>query len=157
MNTNMERLKHINEVVSELSLELAAAVSGKEELTLPKQEVDDILKSLMEIKAASSELVKVHNYNNITSEDVVKRLKDISAPQGDMVNHPSHYKSSKYECIDVMLEVFGLEKVLAFCELNAFKYQWRANSKGTDIQDKEKAIWYNRKYIDLKKGDTDAK
>lgn len=154
MNTNMERLNHINEVVSELSLKLATAVSDKEEIILPKQEVDDILKSLMKVKVASSELIKVHNYT--TSEDVVKRLKDISAPQEDMVNHPSHYKNNKYECIDVMLEVFGLEKVLAFCELNAFKYQWRANSKGTDIQDKEKAIWYNKKYIDLKKGDTDA-
>lgn len=154
MNTNMERLNHINEVVSELSLKLATAVSDKEKITLPKQEVDNILKSLMEVKAASSELIKVHNYT--TSEDVVKRLKDISAPQEDMVNHPSHYKNSKYECIDVMLEVFGLEKVLAFCELNAFKYQWRANSKGTDIQDKAKAIWYNKKYIDLKKGDTNA-
>lgn len=154
MNTNMERLNHINEVVSELSLKLATAVSDKEEIILPKQEVDDILKSLMKVKVASSELIKVHNYT--TSEDVVKRLKDISAPQEDMVNHPSHYKNSKYECIDVMLEVFGLEKVLAFCELNAFKYQWRANSKGTNIQDKEKAIWYNKKYIDLKKGDVNA-
>lgn len=69
----------------------------------------------------------------------------------EMVNHPSHYKNNKYECIDVMLDIFGKEKVSAFCELNAFKYQWRANNKGTDIQDKEKAIWYNQKYIELNK------
>ena len=67
-----------------------------------------------------------------------------------MVNHPSHYKNNKYECIDVMLDIFGKEKVLAFCELNAFKYQWRANFKGTDIQDKKKAEWYLNKYIELK-------
>ena len=25
----------------------------------------------------------------------------------DMVNHPSHYETGKFECIDVMEEVFG--------------------------------------------------
>lgn len=67
----------------------------------------------------------------------------------DIVNNPKHYNAGAYQCIDVMLDVFGKEKVSAFCELNAFKYQWRANSKGTDIQDKQKAIWYNQKYIEL--------
>ncbi|MDY6153395.1 MAG: DUF3310 domain-containing protein, partial [Terrisporobacter sp.] len=64
-----------------------------------------------------------------------------------MINHPQHYKNNTYECIDVMLDIFGKEKVLAFCELNSFKYLWRANNKGTDIQDKKKAIWYLNKYI----------
>ena len=68
----------------------------------------------------------------------------------DMVNHPSHYKNNKYEAIDVMLDIFGKDKTLAFCELNAFKYLWRADNKGTDIQDKKKAIWYLNKYIELK-------
>ncbi|WP_308392840.1 DUF3310 domain-containing protein [Prevotella sp.] len=84
-------------------------------------------------------------YNN--SHEPISKPKE--TPQKDNVNHPSHYQGSKYECIDVMLDVFGKEKVSAFCELNAFKYQWRANSKGTDIQDKLKAIWYNQKYIEL--------
>ena len=68
----------------------------------------------------------------------------------DMVNHPQHYKNNTYECIDVMLDIFGKDKTLAFCELNAFKYLWRAKNKGTDIQDKKKAIWYVNKYIELK-------
>lgn len=92
-----------------------------------------------------SELEKIYNYNN--SQELISKLKE--TPQKDNVNHPSHYQGSKYECIGVMLDVFGKEKVSAFCELNAFKYQWRANSKGTDIQDKQKAIWYNQKYIEL--------
>ena len=70
--------------------------------------------------------------------------------KNEMVNHPQHYKNNTFECIDIMLDVFGKEKVLAFCELNAFKYQWRANFKGTDIQDKKKAEWYLNKYIELK-------
>ena len=78
------------------------------------------------------------------------KITDTSESQKEMVNHPPHYKNNKYECIDVMLDIFGKEKVLAFCELNAFKYQWRANFKGTDIQDKKKTEWYLNKYIELK-------
>lgn len=145
----MERLKHINEVISNVSLGLAMVASGKEEVTLTKKEINDILKSLDDVKKASSELIKIYNYSS--SEDVEKRLKDVSAPQKDMVNKPEHYCHGKYECIDVMQEVFGNEKVKAFCELNAFKYLWRANNKGTNIEDKEKAIWYTNKFIDLSK------
>ena len=78
------------------------------------------------------------------------RITDTSESQKEMVNHPSHYKNNTYECIDVMLDIFGKDKTAAFCELNAFKYLWRANNKGTDIQDKKKAIWYLNKYIELK-------
>lgn len=78
------------------------------------------------------------------------RITDTSEPQKEMVNHPSHYKNNKYETIDIMLDVFGKDKTADFCELNAFKYLWRANNKGTDIQDKKKAIWYLNKYIELK-------
>ena len=78
------------------------------------------------------------------------RITDTSESQKEMVNHPSHYKNNKYEAIDIMLDIFGKDKTAAFCELNAFKYLWRANNKGTDIQDKKKAIWYLNKYIELK-------
>ena len=60
----------------------------------------------------------------------------------DKVNHPSHYKTGKYECIDVMIEVFGIEKVKAFCELNSFKYLWRSGHKGAEKEDIEKAACY---------------
>ena len=78
------------------------------------------------------------------------RITDTSEPQKEMINHPSHYKNNTYECIDIMLDIFGKDKTAAFCELNAFKYLWRANNKGTNIQDKKKAIWYLNKYIELK-------
>ena len=84
-----------------------------------------------------------HSWSDCTDEYFIKL-------SGDMVNHPSHYKNGKYEAIDIMLDIFGKDKTLAFCELNAFKYLWRADNKGTDIQDKKKAIWYLNKYIELK-------
>ena len=55
--------------------------------------------------------------------------------KNEMVNHPQHYKNNTFECIDIMLDVFGKDKTVAFCELNAFKYLWRSNNKGTDIQE----------------------
>lgn len=93
---------------------------------------------------------KRHYLNDKEVAIYFKKVNTSPNKQKEMINHPSHYKNNKYECIDVMLDVFGKEKVLAFCELNAFKYQWRANFKGTDIQDKKKAEWYLNKYIELK-------
>ena len=66
----------------------------------------------------------------------------------DTVNHPSHYSSGKYECIEVMKEVFGVEKVKAFCELNAFKYMWRSNKKN-GTEDLKKARFYTDYLINM--------
>lgn len=109
--------------------------------------VKSILPEVKQLQDEVSNLEKL--YNSINPQESTSEQKD--SPQKDNVNHPSHYQGSKHECIDIMLDVFGKGKVSAFCELNAFKYQWRANSKGTDIQDKKKAIWYNQKYIELNK------
>lgn len=40
----------------------------------------------------------------------------------DNVNHPMHYETGKFECIEVMLETQGKEAVQNFCICNAFKY-----------------------------------
>ena len=70
----------------------------------------------------------------------------------DPVNNPPHYTFGKYECIDVMLEVFGIEAVKVFCRLNAWKYQWRSDHKG-HTEDIEKAVWYLNKYLELEKAE----
>lgn len=67
----------------------------------------------------------------------------------DMVNHPDHYTSGSIECIDGMLAAFGREYVMHYCLLNAFKYIWRCEYKGSRIQDIQKAIWYLNKWQDL--------
>ena len=71
--------------------------------------------------------------------------------QSDPVNHPSHYETGKFECIDVMVETQGVEAVKDFCICNAFKYLWRhENKNGTE--DIKKAIWYLKKYVELEEG-----
>ena len=66
------------------------------------------------------------------------------------VNHPEHYNTGDYECIDVMEECFGTEAVKDFCVCNAFKYLWRCKEKHeTPIEDIKKAVWYLKKYLEL--------
>lgn len=66
----------------------------------------------------------------------------------DNVNHPSHYETGNFECIDVMIETQGKEAVMDFCICNAFKYIYRHNNKN-GIEDVKKAKWYLDKYIEL--------
>ena len=69
----------------------------------------------------------------------------------DSVNHPAHYTTGAIECIDAMVAAFGREKVMDYCVINAFKYLWRHNYKGKSIEDREKAVWYLQKSIELGK------
>lgn len=66
----------------------------------------------------------------------------------DNVNHPSHYNIGKYECFDVMRDVFGDEEVKHFCLINAFKYIYRCNAKN-GLEDVKKAIWYLNKLVEM--------
>jgi hypothetical protein len=65
-------------------------------------------------------------------------------PQKEMVNHPSHYQSSKFEAIDV-IEEFNLN----FNTGNAVKYILRAGKKFEDktLEDLKKAVWYLEREI----------
>ena len=72
----------------------------------------------------------------------------VNPVQREEINHPDRYVCGKFECIDVMLDVFGADAVKHFCILNAFKYIWRAEKKN-GIEDIKKAVWYLNKYIEL--------
>ena len=65
-----------------------------------------------------------------------------SAAIKEEVSHPSHY-AGKYECIDVMEEIFGKEAVADFCLCNSFKHLWRCKQKHeTPLTDLKKARFY---------------
>lgn len=72
----------------------------------------------------------------------------------DVVNHPTHYETGKFECIDVMLETQGKQAVTDFCVCNAFKYLYRHGRKN-GVEDLKKARWYLDKAIGLIEGDDD--
>ena len=66
-----------------------------------------------------------------------------------MVSHPDHYKSGKYEVINIIDEfckdLVGPECV---CTANALKYILRWKKKN-GIQDVKKAIWYLQHMVDI--------
>ena len=68
----------------------------------------------------------------------------------DNVNHPAHYESGQFECIDVMLETQGAEATQDFCICNAFKYLYRHRRKN-GAEDIAKANWYLDKYLEIEK------
>ena len=66
----------------------------------------------------------------------------------DLVNHPSHYETGKFECIEVMEEALGRDVVKGFCIGNAFKYLYRAKRKN-GLEDLKKAQWYLNRVISM--------
>lgn len=66
----------------------------------------------------------------------------------DPVNHPEHYETGNFECIDVMVETQGIVATQAFCVCNAFKYLYRHNNKN-GTEDILKAQWYLNKFAEL--------
>jgi hypothetical protein len=63
--------------------------------------------------------------------------------KADMVNNPPHYTShpSGVECIQIT-------EHMGFNLGNALKYIWRADLKGTAIEDLEKAVFYINRELD---------
>ena len=68
----------------------------------------------------------------------------------DNVNHPAHYETGKFECVDVMVETQGVEATQDFCVCNALKYVYR-HKKKNGMEDLQKAIWYLNKAVELEK------
>lgn len=67
----------------------------------------------------------------------------------DLVAHPPHYTQhpSGVECIQITQHMnFNLG--------NALKYIWRADLKGSSIQDLQKSIWYLENEIKLRESST---
>lgn len=144
------KLKKENEKLKkELDLEKAAneAQREREKINLPETPFTDAM-----IVMDHGNLIKENEFLRLE----VKRLRELKKFKKlqveheekivDNVNHPIHY-TGKYECIDVMQDVFGDEATNDFCLCNAFKYIWRARKKN-GLEDVKKAVWYLNKYIE---------
>jgi len=61
----------------------------------------------------------------------------------DYIN-PQHYRHYSVETIDMMERIFGIEAVISYCELTAFKYRMRVGMKPDNSieQDLAKEKWY---------------
>ena len=95
------------------------------------------------------------NFNN-APDTAIDDCYNIVFGGKEEINHPDRYAGGKFECIDVMLDVFGADAVKHFCILNAFKYIWRAEKKN-GVEDIKKAVWYLNKFIELGGVDDESK
>lgn len=66
-----------------------------------------------------------------------------------MHNTPSYYNVHKFECLEEMRMIFGIEAVKTFCKLNAWKYRYRNGNKPNtdDFQKADDYISY-LKYLE---------
>ena len=69
----------------------------------------------------------------------------------DFIN-PSHYKRGGKEVWEMMIDIWGVDAFITFCEINSFKYKMRLGKKPDQPieRDLEKAKWYENKAIELK-------
>jgi len=74
-------------------------------------------------------------------------------PQGDNVNHPSHYNESGIECIEAIKANLGPKGFQAYCKGNCMKYIWRYEYKN-GLEDLKKAqVYLNWMVESLEKGE----
>lgn len=71
----------------------------------------------------------------------------------EMVNHPAHYNApGRKECIEEMVDEWGAEQTAIWCEMTAYKYEYRAGTKegNSAEQDMAKRQWYLDKAKELR-------
>ena len=88
------------------------------------------------MKLAIQEIDKIKNLDREADLETLVNYKL------ELVDHPPHYNSGRYETIDVIDDW----KLDFYCG-NAIKYISRHKYKGQPKQDIEKAIWYLTRYL----------
>lgn len=100
--------------------------------------------------------LEVENYKLKVMLTKAKAKVDFMNQEGasgqDMVNQPPYYKQHAMECFDEMVQVFGVDAVMAYCKCAAWKYRYRAPYKGKFEEDNAKADWYLKKLSELSTG-----
>jgi len=103
----------------------------------PKGFVIDLIKELVEGNDTETPLSN-------------EKMEDANPSPYDFVN-PGHYKKYNKEVWEMMIDIWGEEKFIAFCEMNSFKYRLRLGDKpSNEDKDLQKAQWYEKKIKELK-------
>lgn len=81
------------------------------------------------------------------------RLEYVGSVSSELVNHPAHYNApGRKECIEEMIDIWGEEQTAIWCEMTAYKYDYRAGTKEgePDERDMSKRRWYLNKAKELR-------
>lgn len=138
-------MEHFNKIIEALKAINSIIISSMEE-SMQKQLA---LANLMIMDKELAEIEKILNYTK-ASTTPIKEEKS----KKEMVNHPSHYQGlevngTNVECIEAMEGLKGWYNTAIFCELNAFKYNWRVGEKDMIPQELGKIAWYGDKAKEL--------
>ena len=138
-------MEHFNKIIEALKA-INSIITLSMEESMQKQLA---LANLMIMDKELAEIEKILNYTKAS----ITPIKEEESKK-EMVNHPSHYQGlevngTNVECIDAMEGLKGWYNTAIFCELNAFKYNWRVGEKDMIPQELGKIAWYGDKAKEL--------
>lgn len=138
-------MEHFNKIIEALKA-INSIIALSMEETMQKQLA---LANLMIMDKELAEIEKILNYTKAS----ITPIKEEESKK-EMVNHPIHYQGlevngNNVECIDAMEGLKGWYNTAIFCELNAFKYNWRIGEKDMIPQELGKIAWYGDKAKEL--------
>ena len=125
----------------------------------------EITKVVSVSMSTQEEMKRMHDIECKLIDEIIKRaekqMKDEELAKAmlaevkpyDHIN-PNHYKQGGKEVIEMMVDIWGAEYVVKYCEMNAFKYRMRMGLKPNQpiAQELEKAKWYENKAKELRNG-----
>lgn len=137
----MEHIEKIKELIKALNSFIILSMEGSSQKQLALANLNALDKEI-------AELEKIQNYNKVSTTSTKED------PSKEMINHPIHYQGlevngTNVECIDAMEGLKGWYNTAIFCELNAFKYNWRVGGKDMIPQELGKIAWYGDKAKEL--------
>lgn len=138
-------MEHFNKIIEALK-----AINSI--ITLSMEESMQKQLALVNLRVMDKELAEIEKILNYTKASITPIKEEES--KKEMVNHPLHYQSlevngTNVECIDAMEGLKGWYNTATFCELNAFKYNWRVGEKDMIPQELGKIAWYGDKAKEL--------
>lgn len=134
-------MEHFNKIIEALK-----AINSI--ITLSMEENMQKQLALVNLRVMDKELAEIEKILNYTKASITPIKEEES--KKEMVNHPLHYQGlevngTNVECIDAMEGLKGWYNTAIFCELNAFKYNWRVGEKDMIPQELGKIAWYGSK------------
>lgn len=112
-------------------------------IVLPTQIAPNIINELIELGAKMKE-------DEMKEKEIEMKEKESELKKNNednMVNSPSHYNQNSIETIDIIKDSMSAEEFKGFLKGNIIKYVSRAEFKGNETEDLQKARWYLNRWI----------
>lgn len=159
LQSNLEGLSHYvgvnTNVAGVISFDIAEACTLRSYIEFLQKDIDNLKKEIIELDKILNYNKASENFDEPKNREIKGKVPNSSEESMDkMVNHPKHYHISNidgksFECIEVMEAIKGWYNTAIFCELNAFKYNWRLGQKDFIPQEIGKIKWYSEKAMQL--------